>query len=162
MPLSPAIEFLAAQKGPSGDLLSAPGGAELAAVIPPNTRVRVSAGPITNIYAQYAFRVMLDEMIVPGSFQIWVYSFGVVPYSGIIYPTMRGEYLDVFLRVTHSQPIIYEVLNLTNLNQWFVIYTQYLTVTTEDNYKELERRLDNYFSQEQDLRGLIRQVWSKT
>jgi len=151
MPLSPAIEFISAQRGSSGDILAAPGGSQLAAVIPPNTRFRVSATPMSNIYSHYTFRVMLDEMMVPGAFQIWVYSFGVVPYSGIMYPSTRGEYLDTFLRVTHSQPVVYEAINLTNLNQWFVIYTQHYTVATEENYKELERRLDDYFNQ--DSRG---------
>lgn len=146
MGLSSAIEFLSAQRGPSGELLTAPGGSQVAAVIPALTTVHLVAAPVTSIYAHYTFRAMLDTQMVPEAFRLSMYSFGAVPYSGILRTSTRGQYLDFFLRVTHASPGVYDFENLTNLNQQFIIYTQHLTVATEEVFKELELRLDRYFS----------------
>jgi len=147
MPLSPAIEFLAAQKAPQGSDLTAPGGAQVTAIIPGNTRVALTVTPPARIYALYVFRAMLDEAVVPDTLTLTMVNRGVLAYTGVLRASTRGTYLDFFMAVTHANPVLYEIENISPLNQWFILYTQYLTVATEADFNNLKERLAQYFHQ---------------
>ena len=147
MPLPSAIEFLAAQNGPSGEKLCHFGVSQVVMTLPAGRTVRFRVTPRAGIYANYTFRSLLDAAMVPGAFRVLVFQYGANPYWATLYPSALGTFHDYFLRVTHAQPVENYVTNLTNLNQQFISYDQSLVVASEAYFKELERRLRVYLRQ---------------
>ena len=145
MPLSPAIEFLAAQKSESGHPLCQFGTSQVIVVFTPLRTISWTVVPPAPAFANYAFRVLLDESIPVGVFQISVRQSGAQPYAGIPYTSFLGRHIDYFIRVSNASPLVNLVTNLTNLNQRFISYDQSLVVRTQDAWDELERRLAEHF-----------------
>jgi len=149
VPLSPAIEFLGAQEGPAGNKLCHYAVTYIEGIIPANTTARWSAAPAGGTYGSYMFRLLADPSIVPGAFRVRVQQAGARPYEGVFHVGPAAHHVDYFLRLTSSEPVITEISNLTNLNQRWIDYDQSLIVSTEEDWKELERRLAFYFRQEE-------------
>ena len=146
MPLSPVIDFLSAQER-DGSKLCHFGASQTAAVIPPGQTVSYSVSPRGNNYAQYKFRFTFDTGMVPGAFLVQVNQYGVIPYSATIGGGLMGLLHSYFLRVTHAQPVVHFVTNLTVLNQQFIGMDQFLVVASKDDFEELEKRLAVFLRQ---------------
>jgi len=151
MALPALIEFLSVQRDDNGNLLTHWGMSQVVAVIPASTPVNFTIAPRVNTYANYTFRLMVDEVVVPNVFRVDVYQYGAQAYWSIVYPSSRGRELDYFLRVTHSQPIHATVLNTSLVAQTFIFNEQVLVVSTEQNLKVLDERIENYAAQQRSL-----------
>lgn len=158
MPLPPAIEFLAAQRDEHGNVLCQFSITQLDVLIPAGQTVRFTMRPAPGYYMIYMFRFMLDPSIVPGVLRANIYQMGGVPFSAGLYPGSQDKYIDTFERVTAAAPIVDELINLSALAQRYVSYGQALAVTSEENYLELERRLERYFGQRERVVERVERV----
>ena len=155
MPLPPAIEFLGAQSGISGNKLCHFGILYTEVVIPALTTVRWTQSPRGSTYGSYLFRLQVDPSVVPGAFRVRVQQAGARPYEGNLHGGTSYQHVDYFLRLTGATPTLVELANLTNLNQRWISYDQSLIVETEEDWKELENRLA-YFNRQEERRTVER------
>lgn len=141
MPLAPLIEFLAAQRGESGEALTTFQITEVDVSIPPNASTTFLYLPVVPNFMVYGFLLLLDPSVVPGAIELEISQAGFLPFSMILHSGALGRDQDSFLRITRANPGVNRLVNRTNLMQR-IIYCYYsLSVASEADYIELERRL---------------------
>lgn len=147
MPLSSAIEFLAAQQDAQGSLLVKQQVFQVSATVPGNSVIQFNVTPGPSDFMTYGFRLMVDPALVPGSMSVQINQWGFQPFFATLTAGVLGVQLDYFLRITRAHPSLNTAVNLSNLPQRFILYVQTLPVPSEAVYNELERRMARYFGQ---------------
>jgi hypothetical protein len=142
--LSPIIEYLFAQNRLTGERLCHPDRLGYYMEIPPLMTVYFTLVPSHNSYAAIKYASTISDDAVPGAFLFYTYQ-GGDPYGpGVDYPDWTREFLPYFVLFSTGMPIQVKMVNLTNMNQQVSGGQWNLIISTEENYREVIKRLDQY------------------
>lgn len=153
MALSYWIEAMLSLSNPAGTntpgtLARQAGGEYLFPLIPPNFTVyfvtdiqagiRLRALPI---YMLVMYRVRFGYM-VPGAFQLTLVTAGLTAYNGTLTGHFQEEGIDYLFFLEANSALVAYITNLTPMNQYFQMLSQYLIISSEADYVEFKRQLE--------------------
>lgn len=93
------------------------------------------------IYMIINYRIKFGYM-VPGAFQLTASYGGSAGYTGTMTGHQLEEGADILVFQEPDIQIIFYIVNLTNLNQYFQMNSHYLIITSENDYKEFKNQLE--------------------
>lgn len=93
------------------------------------------------IYMLIMFRLRFGYM-VPGAIMLTLISGGLTNFSGTISGYTLEEGADFLIFAEPQTTITAYITNLTPLNQYFEMISQYLIISSENEYKEFKRQLE--------------------
>lgn len=149
MALSYWIETLLTLPAPYSDepraLVQQIGVEYLYPIVPPNaeayfitTPPPVAAARGFSFYIGIFYRIRFGD-IVPGTFQITIVASGLTAFSGVATGSNLTEGIDYLYFMTPGTSTTVYITNLTNMNQFFEMISQYLIVSTEEDWKILKK-----------------------
>lgn len=135
--MSHIIDYLSSVRRPSGGrLLGQEATQILVPIVPPNTLITISAGPIAGDYGQIVYGAKFGPNMVPDAFTGFLQISGTRPITGTFtVATLNTEFYG-FNWVTSAEPTLIYLRNVSRLNQFLEVDYLSLRISSEDDFKE--------------------------
>lgn len=148
MSLPRVIEYLLAQN------MDAPivqeGFNQTVAIIPPGFSISLTNTPLGNNFALIVYQAILDPRMIPDVFSIDLIFSGNKILSGTINAWVTNNQIDGLVIMSNSRPGTLNIHNISNLNQMYNGAIWYITISTQQQWKEVLEALERLGSTDAD------------
>jgi len=154
------IEFIESLRRPGGGYIADHTGGEIIIpAFPGLTTIELAIRPFESTgpglattgslgWALIGYKISVCQTMIPNAFSFTIQIGGKHMYTGNITQTIMDEGLNVYSIITSASPLMVQISNLTNVNQYFDALSQYIDVTSSDDMAMIQTALNNLAMQD--------------